>query len=321
MIGNVIALGAAILVGLTGLWIAALQKVPVPVEARWIDGMYKRKEEAAANTRGPKVVLIGGSGTHYTLRAQLIAEQSGLAVVNLGTHAGLGGEYILFRARHSLKRGDTAVLALEHQLLRPSSPSSLLSMFVMTTDPRYVIAAPNRDVPQLLFGYSPVQMVRQTSVAILPHVSPLNRGDSVTSFGDESANTPENRQPAMVAIVNSLPPFPLTKSSVLDAPPKYLLEFVEWAKQNNIRLLQAWPTTTFRPIYLTPRYRQYFEQYAETFHRLGIKTLGSPPSYFLPEAEMFDSMYHADSNGAAKVSATLAMDLCHAIDCPQSPAQ
>jgi hypothetical protein len=276
---HAIALGAAVLFGITCAWIVALRILPRPVEAHWVDGMYKRKELAAARIVGPKVVLIGGSGTHYSYLARVVASQSGLAVVNLGTHAGLGGEYILRRAMKSLNAGDTAVLMLEYQLLYPTPPSSLLSMFVMTSDQGYLLASPSRDIPQLLFGYSPVDILRQTSVAILPQPSPLNKPESVTSSGDESVNVPANKQPYMAATVHSLPAFWLGPPDP-DAPPAYLVEFAEWAKQHHVRLLQAWPTTTFRPEYLTARYAPFFKQYAETFQHLGFRTVGGPDTYF-----------------------------------------
>lgn len=315
---SIIALGVAVILGLTGVWFGLIRMLPGPVEARWIEGMYQRKEMAAASIVGPKVVLIGGSGTHYSYLAGVLAAQTGLAVVNLGTHAGLGGEYLLHRAHASLKSGDTAILALEYQLLFQTPPSSLLSMFVMTNDQSYLLVSSIRDVPKLLFGYPPVQVLRQTSVALLPHASPLNRPESVTTTGDESANVPSNKQPYMAAFVHSFPSLSLALPNPY-APPAYLRKFVEWAKNNNIRLLQAWPTTTFREEYVTSRYLPLFEKYAETFHRLGVKTLGEPSTYFIPEEQMFDSMYHADSNGAARVSRALALDLCKAIDCPKKP--
>lgn len=58
---------------------------------------------------------------------------------------------------------------------------------------------------------------------------------------------------------------------------------------------------------------------AATFQRLGVPTIGDAPDYLVPEERMFDSMYHADSVGARKVSETLSKDLCKKLTCPLSP--
>jgi hypothetical protein len=288
--------------------------LPRPVESRWIDGIYAKKEAAASSIHEPKVVLIGGSGTHYSYSARVIADATGLRVVNLGTHAGLGADYLLYRARASLKPGDIAVLALEHQLMHHTRPSSVLATFVLTSDLPYLLRAPVSDVPALLFGYPPAQVIRQAAASSVPNNSPLYRAETVTTVGDESANVPENKLPYMAETVRSLPPVSVAPPTP-NAPPEFLKDFVTWAQQNNIRLLQAWPVTTFRPVYLTPHYTSYFELFAETFRHLGVEVLGSPTSYFVPEDEMLDSMYHADSNGARRVSTALARDLCRAVKC------
>lgn len=106
----------------TILWILLTRALPQPHESFWISGIYKAKEAAAAKVVGRKAVIIGGSGAHYSYSAKAITEATGIPTVNLGTHAGLGGEYILHRARGSLKPGDIAIVALEHQLTFRTKP-------------------------------------------------------------------------------------------------------------------------------------------------------------------------------------------------------
>jgi hypothetical protein len=316
MRSKAVALFAAFLLGLMGLWLIALQVLPRPVESRWIDGIYAKKEAVAAGIAGPKVVIIGGSGTHYSYSARVVSEATGLKAVNLGTHAGLGAEYILHRARASLKPGDTAVIALEHQLVHRTKPSSVLAAFVLTSDPGYLLCgAPVSQVLSLVFGYPPVEVVRQAAARSVPHRSPLYRPETVDAWGDETANSPANKLPYMAATVRSLPAVAV-KAPDPGSPPEFLVEFADWAKQNKVRLLQAWPATTFRPVYLTPHYGAYFGQFAETYRRLGFTVLGNPTDYLIPESEMLDSMYHADVVGAERISEAFAVDLCRAIACP-----
>ena len=309
----------ALVFGLIALWLVVLQFLPRPVEANWIKGIYRKKELAAQSIAGPKALIIGGSGSHFSYSAGLISEITGLPVVNLATHGGLGGEYLLRRARRSLKPGDTAILALEYQLIVWSKPSALLATYVATNDRRYLVSAPLRDLPALIFGYSPVQIVREAAATVIPWRSPLYRVEAVTSFGDESANTPENKQPYMADTVRAHPGLSAIRIDPTK-PGSYLVEFAEWAKKNDIRLLQAWPVTTFRPKYLTPEFASYFDRFVVMYRRLGFEVLGKPESFFLPEDEMLDSLYHADSVGAARASRALATELCRVTDCPKGPA-
>src|SRR5262245_38814378 len=83
------------------------------ISAVWVSGLYERKEAAARRTRDAKIVLVGGSATHYGFSARELQLLTGIPAVNLGTHGGLGMEYLLYRARRSIRRGDIAVLAIE----------------------------------------------------------------------------------------------------------------------------------------------------------------------------------------------------------------
>lgn len=112
-LGLVVGALVLVTVGCLGL----MRAVPAPIEAAWIDGMYRQKKRAARLLPSPKVVLIGGSGTHYSYLASVVSARTGRTVVNLGSHAGLGTDYLLWRARKSLRSGDIGVLILEHQLI------------------------------------------------------------------------------------------------------------------------------------------------------------------------------------------------------------
>lgn len=84
----------------------------------WIKALYDRKEAIAASIAEPKAVLIGGSSVHFGYDACLMSEQLGRKFLNFGTHAALGGGYLLDHAKRVLKRGDVAVLSLNTAFAR-----------------------------------------------------------------------------------------------------------------------------------------------------------------------------------------------------------
>jgi len=85
--------------------------------------------------------------------------------------------------------------------------------------------------------------------------------------------------------------------------------------------MMAWPVTVANEDYWEEPYTGYFERHAETFRRLGFTVRGNPLDYLLPENEMLDSIYHADSVGAARASSVLARDICGIVHCPISSTE
>ncbi|WP_137128783.1 hypothetical protein [Rhizobium sp. FY34] len=296
-------------------WLCLLQIAPTPREVQWINEIYARKENVAREVQGAKYVLIGGSATHYSYSAEVVSKLTGLRVVNLGTHAGLGASYILNRAMRSLNKGDTAVLALEHPMIRPTPPSTILVSHVATSDLDYLRQAPLSQLPYLLFGYSPMQLVRDLASRAIPWNSPLYRSNTVTAFGDESSNTVENKLPYMLNVIRTAAPFGMYALSDM-GPTDSLVAFVIWARQHGVNVVYTWPPTTDRLDYLTPTYETYLKAYAAVFEGLGVPVLGKQADYVLPEDEMLDSLYHADVRGARRASAALARNLCAAKLCP-----
>jgi len=297
-------------------WLSLIKFLPKPFESYWIEGIYERKEAAAQAIPGAKVVLIGGSSTHYSYRAAVISQWTGLSVVNLGTHAGLGADYILKRAERSLKPGDVAVVALEYHLLHALEPTEVLSRFVQTTDPSYLFKAPIEGVPELIFGYPPAEMLKQSVASTLPWNSPLYRAENVSTLGDETANTVGNTLPSMTARVAAASPigYPATNPERIPQP---LLDFSKWAKDQGVTLVMAWPVTVSRDVYRSDPYVRYFHDVAATFANAGFKVVPDPTPYFVPIEDMLDTVYHANELGADRASKALARDLCGLIPCPR----
>src|SRR4051812_31724248 len=92
-------------------WMTVVRFSQPSIQAIWAHGLYQRKTFAADRIQEPKIVIIGGSGAHYGYSAREISRETGLPVVNFGSHAGLGLPYILYKARKVLKPNDFAVLA------------------------------------------------------------------------------------------------------------------------------------------------------------------------------------------------------------------
>jgi hypothetical protein len=235
--------------------------------------------------------------------------------VNLGTHAGLGADYLLYRARQILRPGDTALLALEYNLGAGWGVGLQLASLVMTSDPAYLLHAPAQDLTRLVFGYSPFDIAKLAPGATVP-LGVYYNPESVDAFGDETVNIPANKLPGMLPAVKSAGPlYPL--ADLRDG----IAEFFAWAQANDVRVLRVWAPAVYHPEYEKEGFRAMFAATVDAYARRGIPTVGDFIDYMLPADMMFDTMHHADSNGRKLVSEQLARDLCAgAISCAAGAA-
>ena len=86
-------------------------------EAHWLKGLYQNKVAIAANTTDPKIIITGGSGAHYTINSDLLAQELDRPIVNLGIDGPVGLDVILPSVLETVKPGDTVLLIPEYLLL------------------------------------------------------------------------------------------------------------------------------------------------------------------------------------------------------------
>ncbi|MGB3294917.1 MAG: hypothetical protein WBB01_18190 [Phormidesmis sp.] len=86
-------------------------------EAHWLKGLYENKVAIAADTTDPKLIVTGGSGAHYTINSDLLSQELGMPVVNLGIDGPVGLDVILSSVLETVNPGDTVLLIPEYLIL------------------------------------------------------------------------------------------------------------------------------------------------------------------------------------------------------------
>ena len=81
--------------------------------AQYLAGTHL-KHALLSKTRGPRLVLLGGSSMAYGLDSKLLAERLGIQPVNMGLHAALGIEFMCREVLDELRPGDVVVLSPEY---------------------------------------------------------------------------------------------------------------------------------------------------------------------------------------------------------------
>jgi hypothetical protein len=314
----VLAIVLTFLLALAG-WIGAIRAFTLPsIQIEWVKGIYAVKEAAAARITEPKIVIIGGSAVHYGFSAEAVARATGIPTVNLGTHAGLGPDYLFDRAQRSLKPGDWAVVALEPQLYAITPPGVVLSEQVLRNDLGYLLHAPSLDAAvRILFGLSPLEVFQTQVRRSIPWTSPLARASSVSAWGDETLELSKLSQPYMLNALETSKLFPPVMLDPKDPPP-FLKKLFAWAKANDIQVAGAWVPLLMRPEYKEEPYLSYFAALKAVFAEAGGVSLGTATDYFQPIENMFDFVLHDNEFGRARASAVLAREICKVRVCPSA---
>jgi hypothetical protein len=289
----------------TAAWLIVIRNVaPVSIQAKWIDGLYARKEHAARLVSDrPKVLIIGGSGAHYGFSAETITNTTGVTTINFGVHAGLGAAYLLDRAKLSLNAGDTAVVALEPSFF-PTAPSDVLSEYVLHFDWSYLLRTDFKTAVRIIFGFGPDKFLRVMYLRSIPWTSLLGRADSVSeTTGDEALQVSRFATPSDRERVSASGPLPL---ALPPEAPSYLQDFLAWARANSVNVIEAWTPMLNNTAYLTEAYKSYFATVAGWYQGGGATSLPDPSAFFLSIDEIFDYVLHANEHGRAKASIALA---------------
>ena len=87
-------------------------------ELSWLRRLYFQKVAIAESiTTTPRLLITGGSGAHYTLDSDLIEQELGIRVVNLGLDGPIGLDVILPSIIEQVKPGDIVLLIPEYLIL------------------------------------------------------------------------------------------------------------------------------------------------------------------------------------------------------------
>lgn len=99
-------------------WVAGfIYNVNMGGEAFWLKRLYQNKVAIAAETTEPKLIITGGSGAHYTINSDLLSQELGLPVVNLGIDGPVGLDVILPSVLETVQPGDVVLLIPEYLIL------------------------------------------------------------------------------------------------------------------------------------------------------------------------------------------------------------
>lgn len=296
------------------------QQVSASPPVCWIVGLVQQKSRAAAQLREKTVFFIGGSATHYGVRAGQFAERTGLPAYNFGTNAGLGLPYLLEEAKAVLKPGDVAVLLPEFILYHGESVDEVFAKVTFCRGSFFPASLPLPKLLAYLRNIGPAHLLEGARRRLLPRPHEESCADTaeVTAQGDVSRYFIESLQP--VEFQRSLEQAQQDISLWIDPsggdpeahpPARALKDFKAWCDPRGILVLTAYPNVYFDPEWAArPFFRKYLAGIEALYRAIGIPFLGDFASASYPKELFLETHYHLGPPGAARRTEDLARLFC-----------
>jgi hypothetical protein len=300
-----------------GFFVALLYATQGPAtnSSSWAYDIMQKKAALAAATPGPRLLIVGGSGTTFGLNAQRIEEQTGCHTLNMGTHAGLGLDYILYWAQKVARPGDKILLVTEYELYTSSISAEQRDDYILAHDPAYfrqmslwdkISMATRIPFKRIQKGYANRKHPEKPP---RPHPPYTDGASYLTNYGDETGN-PEALRPTPGAsmelqadlLVNGI-------TSDTDAGFNRIRVFVKWAKAHQITVLATFPNIIHRPEYDGPNADSAIKTITDFYTSLGVPVVGTAREAMLPKDQFFDTVYHLTHEAAVKRTDRLVPEL------------
>ncbi len=308
------------LVIILSILLLATPFVCAAVTAENVKGVYRNTFTAALadkydllySTKGPKIVVVGGSSVCFGLDSALLEAETGRKVVDFGLYATLGTKLMLDLSLRAINKGDTVILAPELDSQTLSDYFNQNAVFE-ALDGRYDML---RDVGKDDWGKMAGGFLTYLSEAsalkrsdITPNPAGIYNRASFNSHGDIAkertanvmtlgydANRPVSLKPEILSeefpdIVNSYVDACLAKGADV---------WFSFCPVNKSGLEEG---TTDESIY---------EFYTCLAEKLSCRIISDINDYILPEEYFYDTNFHLNDVGVKIRTGLLARDLLRA---------
>ncbi|MEO1584211.1 MAG: hypothetical protein AAFR96_06525 [Planctomycetota bacterium] len=271
---------------------------------RFIENLYARKDvmlTRASADSDERLVVIGGSGALFNIRAEMLEAATGVPTVNYGIHAGLGPHMLLSRARRHLREGDRVLLVPEYSALSVT-PREALPLrpwqWAATFDPSALVeAGPLTSLKTAVrASWPPLRVLRDRfgQPDAIPRGPPAYPLGSLSAWGD-LVWRPERRRELPLAWTNGTP-----DPSDPDWA-RHVRDFLAWADAEGIDVILLWPSCVpdDRVRSLAPDMLSALRSVAGRF---SVPVLGEPQDWFLDDSEVSDTGNHATPAAAIDIT-------------------
>jgi len=281
-------------------------------EIAWTHDLYVQKTSIADAIAGPRILAVGGSGTLFSFDTRLASAAIGRPVVNFGTHAGLGMEYILDRAARIMRSSDVIVLVPEYEFLQESEGTNEYAIQLADFfDPGFVAARPLAERSHYWLGYGVLPSLVE-GVRRLLKGAPQGRPDiRLDELGNARGNSVALSKSATLSAQGpALPVRPVTPTAIT-----LMRGFTDRARAEGVTVFVIPPAVISTAGYRAAAFRRFQDGLPALYASLGMIPVGRSQDAFLAPQDMYDSVYHANDRGRAIYTTKMLEALCQKMTC------
>jgi hypothetical protein len=301
------ALGISIFTGLL------YTQLGIPTEkSHFLFDIIQKQDQLAAKISGNRLLVVAGSSALFGINAQRIEQKSGFPTINMGSHAGLFLDYILYRAKKEARPGDTILLACEYELYLKKWADPTFDDYVLARDPEYFYRLPllaKTDMAtrisweRLQEGWKNRRTSTQAAIPKPPYgpYTPFFPGiNSIDDNGDQMFNFEATRPPPQLEM--HIPSKALEGGLASEETEgfKLLTAFIKWAQARHITVLATFPNIIYQPAYENQNGQRAVEIITRFYASLGVPVIGKARESMLPFNEFLDTKYHLTHEAALR---------------------
>jgi hypothetical protein len=288
-------------------------------DSQYISEWYAKKEKLIASISDEKLIIAGGSGAFFGVRAEQMQMELGIPSINFGTHAALPLSYLIERVKNISNSGDIVLFLPEYEyyFTPPAQLNPVALKYLLSCDPSFLRkdAAQYFDVlmktpPDLIF---PSLFYSGKKLRLQLENRKKETENIISEWGDRNYTSISNMGERERKLIQKVRPGSLAtfNPSTDYEPPAFpvLREFAEWCKTNQILFLLSYPNTMIFPEYQKEAINHFHEQLTNFCNSNEIVLVGTPLESMFEEEAFFDTIYHLNSEWAQIRTARLLSNL------------
>jgi hypothetical protein len=272
---------------------------------KWNYDAYDYKREVADKVSTNKVVIVAGSNGLFGFDCGMLSEAFGMPVVNGAVNAGLGMDYILYKSKNFLKRGDIAVLPLEYSFYQSEAfGGTVLADYTIAWDLEY---------------YKQLSFIRKINIMTSVDDKRLFRGIKSLFIQKEFVDEPmynlkmldeygdhKNMNPDVLPSEfyehkrDNLEPDIRKNSKLSRNFIRIMDDYIEWAEDNNITLVFIPQAQMYFSIYDNDVSKDFYKNILKYYEDRGVLFVGDPYDYMFPKEDILDTKAHLNLKGVSK---------------------
>ena len=285
------------------------------LSSSWAYDLMQKKKALAEAVPGPRLLIIGGSGVTFGLSAGEIQKKTGVHALNMGTHAGLDMDHILFWARKVARPGDTILLVPEYELYLSTTSWEPHDDYILSHDAEFfhqmswldkIYMATRIPFKRIQKGFA---IRHKPETPPRPHPPYTNGASYIDDYGDETGNPASQR-------LTGVPNMELRCDILGDGLTSdrgfgfdQIREFARWAKTHQVKIVASFPNIIHRPEYDTATAQGAIKTIIDFYASQGIPVVGTAQAAMLPSDEFFDTNYHLTREAAVQRTDRLIPEL------------